>query len=113
MVGHTGVWSAVVKACETVDDTTQRVVSAAMDHGYTCLVTADHGNADRMLNPNGTPHTAHTTALVPLMLFMPTGDPTEIELHPGSLADLAPTILDLMDIDQPKEMTGKSLVNPV
>ncbi len=109
MVGHTGVFEAAVKACETVDKTTHAVVEIAKAHGYCCLVTADHGNSDRMKNPDGSPHTAHTTVQVPLYLV----DPEEkFTLKPqvGKLGDLAPTILTLMGLPVPEEMTGEVLV---
>lgn len=108
MVGHTGVWEAAVKACETVDAATKAVVEAALANGYSCLVTADHGNADQMRNPDGSPHTAHTTALVPLIYY----GPEDISLKPGKLGDLAPTILQLMGLDIPAEMTGEVLIQP-
>ena len=108
MVGHTGVFEAAVKACETVDACTQAVVKTANEHGYIALVTADHGNSDKMRNPDGSPHTAHTTALVPLFLIDPQ---TRYTLRPetGKLGDLAPTILTLMGLDHPEEMTGDVL----
>ncbi|MEM0996710.1 MAG: 2,3-bisphosphoglycerate-independent phosphoglycerate mutase [Bacteroidota bacterium] len=108
MVGHTGVFEAAVKACETVDTCTREVVEAARANGYTVLVTADHGNADRMRNPDGSPHTAHTTALVPLILH----DPSErgFRLRDGKLGDLAPTILTLMGLPLPEAMTGDILI---
>ena len=106
MVGHTGVWEAAVKACETVDATTKAVVEAGLSHGYACLVTADHGNADRMRNPDGSAHTAHTTALVPLIYH----GPGDVQLKPGKLGDLAPTILQLMGVPIPEEMTGEVLL---
>lgn len=111
MVGHTGVFDAAVKACETVDACTQAVVEAALSAGYHALVTADHGNADCMVNPDGSPNTAHTTALVPLILFAPAGSPA-YTLADGKLGDLAPTILHLMGLDIPAEMTGHILVRP-
>jgi 2,3-bisphosphoglycerate-independent phosphoglycerate mutase len=110
MVGHTGVFEAAVKACETVDACTQAVVEAATRHGYHVLVTADHGNADCMINPDGSPNTAHTTALVPVILHQPTGDNTPWKLKDGKLGDLAPTILHLMGLPIPIEMTGEILV---
>jgi len=108
MVGHTGVFEAAVKACETVDACTKAVVETANQHGYIALVTADHGNSDKMRNPDGSPHTAHTTALVPLFLI----DPQQrFGLRPetGKLGDLAPTILALMGMGRPEEMTGDVL----
>lgn len=111
MVGHTGVFEAAVKACETVDACTKAVVEAATAHGYHVLVTADHGNADCMINPDGSPNTAHTTALVPLILHMPVGmEGKQLHLKDGKLGDLAPTILHLMGLPIPAEMTGEILV---
>ncbi|WP_114782887.1 2,3-bisphosphoglycerate-independent phosphoglycerate mutase [Botryobacter ruber] len=110
MVGHTGVFEAAVKACEVVDSCAQTVVSTALDNGYDTIVIADHGNADMMINPDGTPNTAHTTNLVPCILV--SNDYTG-KLSDGKLGDLAPTILDLMGIEQPEEMTGTSLLNKV
>lgn len=109
MVGHTGVMTATIKACETVDQCTQAVVEAGLGLGYTVLVTSDHGNADCMVNADGTPHTAHTTALVPLILFTP--DNVPYQLRDGKLGDLAPTILSLMEVTIPAEMTGEVIVS--
>jgi 2,3-bisphosphoglycerate-independent phosphoglycerate mutase len=112
MVGHTGVFEAAVKACETVDACTASVVETANANGYIALVTADHGNSDKMRNPDGSPHTAHTTALVPLFLI----DPEQrFSLRPetGKLGDLAPTILTLMGMDRPQDMTGEVLCEPI
>lgn len=109
MVGHTGVFEAAVKACETVDLCTSQLVETALANGYTALVTADHGNADRMKNPDGTPHTAHTTTLVPLFLIEPKGEKHSIT--DGKLGDLAPTILTLMDVPIPEEMSGNVLIS--
>ncbi|MCS6968402.1 MAG: 2,3-bisphosphoglycerate-independent phosphoglycerate mutase [Cytophagales bacterium] len=108
MVGHTGVFAAAVKACETVDACTQKVVEVAQANGYTALIIADHGNADVMINPDGTPNTAHTTNLVPCILV---DDELagKILLKDGKLADVAPTILKLMGIPQPAEMDGVPL----
>jgi 2,3-bisphosphoglycerate-independent phosphoglycerate mutase len=107
MVGHTGVIPAVVKAVETADACLGRVVEAVQALGGVCLVTADHGNAERMLEDDGVhPHTAHTTNLVPLIA-------TEKRLKlrdMGELSDLAPTILALLDFAQPLQMTGKRLI---
>ena len=111
MVGHTGVFEAAVRAVETVDACTREVVEAALASGYKVLVTADHGNADIMRNPDGSAHTAHTTALVPLILFDPAEEFTLLP-HTGKLGDLAPTILTLMGLTPPSEMTGQVLVAP-
>ena len=106
MVGHTGVFPAVVKAVETVNASVKRVVDAGKKKGYSFLITADHGNADFMINDDGSPNTAHTTNPVPLFLL----DPVAKVVANGKLCDLAPTVLKLMDIGIPKEMTGKALV---
>ncbi|MGI9278453.1 MAG: 2,3-bisphosphoglycerate-independent phosphoglycerate mutase [Endozoicomonas sp.] len=106
MVGHTGVFDAAVKAVEAVDQSIGRVIEALDETGGQCLITADHGNAEQMVNPEtGQVHTAHTCELVPLVYF----GPKAIQLKNGILSDLAPTLLDLMGIEQPAEMTGKSL----
>ena len=107
MVGHTGVFEAVVKAAETADACAQAVTEAALAHGYTAIIIADHGNAEFMLNDDGTPNTAHTTNLVPCILVDNDFHPT---LNNGKLADVAPTILHLMGIPQPPDMTGVSLI---
>jgi len=106
MVGHTGVFSAGIKACETIDACVNKVVTTALAKGYTILITADHGNADYMINEDGSPNTAHTTNPVPLFLIDNDFKPA---LHNGTLADIAPTVLKLMQLPQPTEMTGKSL----
>ena len=107
MVGHTGVFEAAVKAVETVDECLGRVVDAILKMGGKALITADHGNADQMVNyETGGPFTAHTTNVVPLVLI---GDGAK-ELKNGRLADLAPTMLDLMGLEKPNEMTGESLL---
>lgn len=108
MVGHTGVRSAAVEAVQHVDACVGTIVRAVERAGGMLLVTADHGNADCMVNPDGTPNTAHTTNLVPLWLVGCRGT-----LHPGSLCDVAPTILTLMGLPQPKEMTGVCLLDGV
>jgi 2,3-bisphosphoglycerate-independent phosphoglycerate mutase len=107
MVGHTGSIGAVVEAVQTVDECLGRVVDAVGRAGGVCLVTADHGNAEHMLEPSGAPHTAHTTNPVPLVL---TGDRPLRE--GGTLADLAPTVLDLLRVPQPPQMTGRTLLGP-
>jgi 2,3-bisphosphoglycerate-independent phosphoglycerate mutase len=107
MVGHTGVFEAAVKACETVDHYTSEVVAAALDNDYAVIIIADHGNPDIMINEDGSPNTAHTTNLVPIILADNTYSGT---LQDGKLGDLAPTILTLMGLDIPHEMTGEVLV---
>ncbi|AIZ62664.1 phosphoglyceromutase [Hymenobacter sp. DG25B] len=108
MVGHTGVFEAAVKAVETVDACTRDVVETALAAGYACIIIADHGNADMMINPDGTPNTAHTTNLVPCVLA--DNDYTGM-LADGKLGDIAPTVLELMGLPQPAEMTGHSLLS--
>lgn len=107
MVGHTGVFEAAVKACETVDQCAKEVITAALDNGYSTLVIADHGNADVMRNEDGSPNTAHTTNLVPLILVEKDAPKS---IKNGKLGDIAPTVLKLIGVDQPKEMTGEALV---
>lgn len=107
MVGHTGVYDAIQKAVETVDGCLKDVIEAGQAKGYEFLVIADHGNADYAINPDGSPNTAHSLNPVPVVLV--TNDKT-VKLKSGILADVAPTVLDRMEIEQPKEMTGKSLV---
>lgn len=106
MVGHTGDFEAAVKACETVDTCLKDLVEAAENEEYTVIVIADHGNSETMKNPDGTPNTAHTTNPVPLILI----DKNINQINPGILGDIAPTILKLMGVEQPKEMTQKSLI---
>jgi 2,3-bisphosphoglycerate-independent phosphoglycerate mutase len=106
MVGHTGVFKAVVKACEAVNNCVEKLVTTLLANDYAILLTADHGNADYVINDDGSPNTAHTKNPVPLFLIDNNLKP---ELHIGSLADLAPTVLKLMGIPQPAEMTGKAL----
>ncbi len=107
MVGHTGIFEAAVKAAETVDKCVEQVVTTAMSNGYASLITSDHGNADFMVNDNGTPNTAHTKNPVPLILVK---EGLKVGLKDGKLADLAPTILALMDMDIPGQMTGEILI---
>jgi 2,3-bisphosphoglycerate-independent phosphoglycerate mutase len=107
MVGHTGVFEAAVKACETVDGTAKAVVDVALENGYSTIIIADHGNSDIMMNPDGSPNTAHTTNLVPCILV--DNDFTG-EIKNGKLGDLAPTILTLMGVEIPEEMTGDVLI---
>ena len=106
MVGHTGIFDAAVKAVEAVDECVGRMVEAILAKGGAALITADHGNADKMYEPDGSPFTAHTTNPVPLIAV---GIDEELS-DGGVLADLAPTMLDIMGVPQPAEMTGKSLI---
>ncbi len=106
MVGHTGVFDAIVKACETVDDCLRQLVEAGLKHQYHFLIIADHGNADMAINEDGSPNTAHTTNPVPCWLVSPSMNP---HLHNGILADVAPTILKMMQLPQPTAMTGRAL----
>jgi 2,3-bisphosphoglycerate-independent phosphoglycerate mutase len=108
MVGHTGVLQAAIKAVETIDACVKRVVEKILALGGGCLVTADHGNCERMINDDGSPNTAHTTNLVHFIYAGPNAD--KAEMQNGILADVAPTLLYLMDIPKPAEMTGHSLV---
>ncbi len=106
MVGHTGVFSAAMKAAETVDSCVQDVVTKALEHNYAIFLTADHGNADYIVNTDGSPNTAHTKNIVPLFLISNTFQDT---LQPGRLADIAPSILKMMQLEIPKEMDGTPL----
>jgi len=106
MVGHTGVWDAIIQAVEAVDECVQDVVETAKANGYTALIIADHGNADYAINPDGTPNTAHSLNPVPCILV----SEDYSSIHDGILADVAPTILKIMGMKQPVVMTGKSLV---
>ncbi|MEC4115462.1 2,3-bisphosphoglycerate-independent phosphoglycerate mutase [Myroides phaeus] len=106
MVGHTGVMSAAIKACEAVDECVKEVVTTALENNYTTIILADHGNCETMINPDGTPNTAHTTNPVPIIIV----DKDIKEVNHGVLGDLAPTILKLMGVPQPEEMTRHSLV---
>ncbi|MDZ4714914.1 MAG: 2,3-bisphosphoglycerate-independent phosphoglycerate mutase [Cytophagales bacterium] len=109
MVGHTGVFSAAVRACEAVDQCNAAVTEVARKNGYVVIIIADHGNAEQMKNPDGTPHTSHTTNPVPCILV---DDEGKRSIKNGVLADLAPTILSLMGVAVPPEMTGNNLVSP-
>jgi len=108
MVGHTGVFEAAVKAVETVDHCVERVVTAALANDYIVFITADHGNADYMINPDGSPNTAHTLNLVPYFIL---DNQWHGKVHPGKLADIAPTLLKLMGYEAPPEMTGNLLID--
>jgi len=108
MVGHTGVWDAVITAVRTVDKCVSEIVPMALKKGYAIFLTADHGNSDYMINEDGTPNTAHTMNPVPLFLI---SNDYNGALKPGKLGDLAPTILSYMGLPIPKEMTGKVLID--
>lgn len=108
MVGHTGVFPAIVKAVETTDACARQVVEAGRSKGWSFVIIADHGNADKAVNPDGSPNTAHTTNPVPIFVLCD----KPVSVGNGILADVAPTLLDLMGIAQPAEMTGRSLVTP-
>jgi 2,3-bisphosphoglycerate-independent phosphoglycerate mutase len=107
MVGHTGVWSAVIKAVETVDTCVEKVVTTGLANGYTIFLTADHGNADYMINEDGSPNTAHTLNLVPFFII---DNEWRGTIQPGKLGDLAPTILTMMQLPIPREMSGHVLI---
>ena len=107
MVGHTGVWNAVIKAVETVDACVEKVVTAALKNGYTIFLTADHGNADYEINEDGSPNTAHSLNLVPFFII---DNEWKGTLKSGKLGDIAPTILTMMKLPIPKEMTGDILI---
>lgn len=107
MVGHTGIYEAIEKAVATVDNCVERVVNAAKEHGYGTIIIADHGNADNAINPDGTPNTAHSLNPVP---FVYISDDNNARVTDGILADVAPSILHIMGLSQPAEMTGHDLI---
>ena len=107
MVGHTGVYEAIQKAVEAVDDCVKAVIEAAKAHGYEAVIIADHGNADHAINADGTPNTAHSLNPVPFVYV--TGD-KEAKVDDGRLADVAPSILTIMGLPVPGEMTGSVLI---
>ncbi len=109
MVGHTGDFEAAVKAVEAVDEGVSRVVPAILEEGGQVLLTADHGNSEKMEEDDGSPFTAHTTNPVPLFYL---GGPEGVGIESGILADIAPTMLDILELDKPEEMTGSSLLSP-
>ena len=106
MVGHTGMMDAAIKACEAVDTCAEAVIETGLANGYSILLIADHGNCETMMNPDGSPHTAHTTNPVPMILI----DKELKSIKDGVLGDVAPTILELMGVEQPEEMTRHSLL---
>jgi 2,3-bisphosphoglycerate-independent phosphoglycerate mutase len=114
MVGHTGNFAATLRACEVVDESLARIVASAQRTGTRLLITADHGNCEMMIDPaTGGPHTAHTTNPVPLVFVDPAAGATTAKLRSGgALCDIGPTILHLLGVDQPVEMTGRNLLNP-
>lgn len=106
MVGHTGVWAAVIEALEALDPLVESIVNKALANNFEVLLTADHGNCEQMIGEDGQPHTAHTTNRVPFVMFN-----SSVELKTvGILADVAPTVLQILGIEQPEEMTGTSLI---
>jgi len=106
MVGHTGIMKAAIKACEAVDECVNNVVTTALENNYTTIIIADHGNCETMINPDGSPNTAHTTNPVPIILM----DKELKTINNGVLGDIAPTILELLGIDKPEAMTQNSLL---
>src|SRR5205809_5688277 len=111
MVGHTGVVEAGIKAVETIDDCVRQVVEKTLSLGGQLLITADHGNCELMRNPDGSPNTAHTTNLVHFIYVA--ADAAKFRCEDGILADVAPTLLFLLGLPQPKEMTGHNLLVPI
>ncbi|TMI88532.1 MAG: 2,3-bisphosphoglycerate-independent phosphoglycerate mutase [Bacteroidetes bacterium] len=107
MVGHTGIWEAAIKAVETVDQCVSQVITTGLENGYTTFLTADHGNSDYMINEDGSPNTAHTMNLVPFFII---DKEWKGKIKPGKLGDIAPTILTMMRLPIPKEMTGEILI---
>jgi 2,3-bisphosphoglycerate-independent phosphoglycerate mutase len=110
MVGHTGVLEAAISACQTVDRCVREIVDTVKARGGVVLITADHGNAEMMTDPNGNPYTAHTLNPVPFILV--DDSRKNLRLKEGKLADIAPTILEIIDIEKPEQMTGSSLIVP-
>ena len=108
MVGHTGIWEAAIKAVETVDKCVSQVVTSGLENGYTTFLTADHGNSDYMINEDGSPNTAHTMNPVPFFII---DNEWKGKIKPGKLGDIAPTILTIMQLPIPKEMTGEVLIS--
>lgn len=107
MVGHTGVWEAAIKAAETVDKCVEQIVTTGLKNGYTIFLTADHGNSDYMINEDGSPNTAHTLNPVPFFII---DKDWKGSIKPGKLGDIAPTILTMMELEIPKEMSGEVLI---
>jgi len=108
MVGHTGVYTAIETAVKTIDQCLDEVVETAKTMGYETIITADHGNADHAINADGTPNTAHSTNPVP---FIYVTENKNAKVQSGVLADVAPSVLHIMGLQQPKEMTGQCLIS--
>jgi len=109
MVGHTGIMDAAVRACEVINECVDRVVTSAAEKGWIAIITSDHGNIEQMIDyDTNEPHTAHTTDPVPFLLI--DNNRKNASLREGGLSDVAPTILNLMGIEKPGEMTGQSLI---
>ncbi len=111
MVGHTGIFDAAIIAAETVDKCVKQIIDHVLPKDYKLIIIADHGNSDYMINDDGSPNTAHTTFPVPMILVGKNITKENTKVHNGVLADIAPTVLQLLDIPQPKEMDGKSLID--
>jgi 2,3-bisphosphoglycerate-independent phosphoglycerate mutase len=107
MVGHTGVYNAIAKAVHAVDNCVHDVIEAAKSVGYEAIIIADHGNADNAINPDGSPNTAHSLNPVPCIYVT---DNNSATIKDGRLADVAPTILHIMGLEQPSDMTGENLI---
>ena len=110
MVGHTGVFEAGIKAANFVDDCLSRLVPVMLDHSYSIIIIADHGNSDIMINPDGSPHTAHTTNMVPVFFISNDERLKDLQMSDGKLADIAPTLLKVMNVEAPGEMVGDVLL---
>ncbi|MCI5056939.1 MAG: 2,3-bisphosphoglycerate-independent phosphoglycerate mutase, partial [Flavobacteriales bacterium] len=113
MVGHTGIYDAIIKAVETVDRQVGILMDSAKKENYDILLIADHGNADFVINEDGSPNTAHSLNLVPVIYISYDDNCKNLELKSGRLADIAPTVLDILEIPKPMEMTGESLIKRV
>ena len=109
MIGHTGVYDAIVQAVKAIDKLSNEVIEAALAHGYEILIIADHGNCDNAINPDGTPNTAHSLNPVPFVYI--SKDHTDAKVEDGKLADVAPSLCHILGIPQPKEMTGHCLIH--
>ena len=108
MVGHTGIYEAIEKAVKTIDECVDKVVNVALKNDYEIIIIADHGNCDNAMNEDGTPNTAHSLNPVPFVYV--SKDHTDAQLEDGILADVAPSLCQILGVEQPKEMTGHSLI---